>query len=211
MYHMQKYRGKISVGRQYVDVLALSKTNRLRDRVYDAGFVGRLIREKGALEFIKSLPLVLKDKRVKVIVIGDGDLRNEIEHMLVKNNIQSKVKLLGWVENKQLPLYLNDIRMVVVPSDYEGLSNLVLESMACGTPVLATPVGGTPDVIRDEVTGFIMEDNSPGCIARNVLRVLSHPNLEQVSENARALIEQEYTYQAAVERYRKILESPQVK
>lgn len=211
LYHMQRYGGKISVGSQYVDVLAFRETKKLRDRVYDAGYVGRLIREKGALEFIKSLPLVLKEKRAKVIVIGDGDLRDEIEHMLIKNNIQSQVKLLGWVENEQLPFYLNDIKVVVVPSDYEGLSNSVLESMACGTPVLATPVGGLPDVIRDEETGFIMECNSPECIAKNIIRVLSHPNLEQISENARALIEQEYTYQTVMDRYRIIIESLPVK
>lgn len=83
----------------------------------------------------------------------------------------------------------------------------MLEAMACGTVVLATPVGGIPEVIKDGVNGFIMEDNSPECIARNVMRALGHPDLEQVTANARVLIEQEYNYEAAVERYRNILES----
>ena len=77
--------------------------------------------------------------------------------------------------------------------------------MACGTPVLATSVGGVPDVIKDEETGFIMKDNSPECIAKNVMRALEHPDLEKIVENARALVEREFTYEAAVERYRKIL------
>ena len=87
----------------------------------------------------------------------------------------------------------------------------MLEAMACGTPVLATAVGGIPDVIIDEETGFIMKDNSPECIAKNVIRVLNHPNLEQISRNARALIERQYTYQVAVERYRRVLESLNLK
>ena len=206
LYEMQKYSAKISIGSQYVDISAFTKTKKLSERVYDVGYVGRFIREKGALEFIKSLPLIQKDKRAKVIMIGDGDLRDEIKHLLIKNNIQGDVKLLNWVENKQLPLYLNDIKIVVIPSDYEGLSNLILEAMACGTIVLATPVGGIPDLIQEGETGFIMENNSPECIAENAIRVLGNQNLNQISENARILIEQKYTYQAAVERYRSIFE-----
>ena len=79
--------------------------------------------------------------------------------------------------------------------------------MACGTPVLATPVGGVPGVIKDGETGFIMENNSPECIAKNVMRALEHPNLDKIIKNARELVEKEFTYEAAVERYRKILEN----
>lgn len=54
------------------------------------------------------------------------------------------------------------------------------EAMACDTPVLATPVGGVPDVIKDGKTRFIMGDNSPECIAKNVIRALEHPNPEEI-------------------------------
>ncbi len=71
--------------------------------------------------------------------------------------------------------------------------------------MLATAVGAIPDVIRDGETGFIMENNSPECIARNVIRALSHPDLGKIARNARALVENEYTYEAAVKGYRNIL------
>ena len=70
--------------------------------------------------------------------------------------------------------------------------------MACGTPVLATPVGGIPDLIKDGKTGFVLEDNSPECIARNVIKALEHPNLEEIVKNARKLIEKEYSYDVMV-------------
>ncbi|MFC2005289.1 glycosyltransferase, partial [Chloroflexota bacterium] len=72
--------------------------------------------------------------------------------------------------------------------------------------VLATPVGGIPDVIKDGKTGFMLQDNSPECIAMNVIKILEHPNLDRISENARELIEQEYTYQTVVKRYQQILQ-----
>jgi len=68
-------------------------------------------------------------------------------------------------------------------------------------------VGGVPDVIKDEETGFIMVDNSPECIARNIIRALGRPNLEQIADNARALVEKEYTFEAAVKGYKNILAS----
>jgi len=93
-----------------------------------------------------------------------------------------------------------------LPSYTEGLPNVMLEGMACGTPVLATPVGAIPDVIKDGETGFIMEDNSPACIAENIERALNNPDLERIIENARELVEKEFTYEATVERYKKALD-----
>ena len=80
-----------------------------------------------------------------------------------------------------------------------------LEVLACGTPVLAAVVVAIPDVIKDGETGFILEDNSPECIARVITWALNHPNMEQIAANARVLVEREFTFEAAVERWRKIL------
>ena len=124
-----------------------------------------------------------------------------------KENLNNKVELTGWIPHDELPDYLNELKLVVLPSCTEGLPNVMLEAMACGTPVLATPAGAVRDTIKDEKTGFIMDYNSPECIAENVTRALKHPDLAMIVGNARALVEQEFTYEAAVKRYRKILEN----
>ena len=82
----------------------------------------------------------------------------------------------------------------------------MLEAMACGTPVLATPVGSIPDIIKDSKNGFIMESNSPKCIADNIVRVLNNPNLDELSNNERIYITQ-FSFDAAVDRYNRGLMS----
>jgi len=207
LYNLDEYSNKVGLGGQYIDISLFKKTKELAARSYEVGYIGRFSEEKGALEFVKALPSILANRQSTAIVIGDGAQKGEIEKLLARNNIQGTVDLLGWVEHKEIPNYLNDIRILVIPSHHGGFANIVLEAMACGTVVLATPVGGTPEVIRDGETGFIMRDNSPECIARNVMRALNHPDLEQIATNAHALIKEEYTYEAAVERYRNILTS----
>ena len=97
--------------------------------------------------------------------------------------------------------------MIVIPSYTETGPLILFEAMACGTPAIATLVGSIPDLIEDGKTGFILENNSSERIAENVIRVLEHPNLDEITKNARNIIEEKYTYEAAVERYRKILEN----
>ena len=203
-----KYKDKISIiSNMYLDLNRYKIKKNLKDRRNLIGFISRLNEGKGIMNFVNVIPLILKEREdLEFLIGGDGPLFNEVKNELKNNGYYDKVKLTGWIPYDELPDYLNELKLLVFPSYSEGLPNIVSESMACGTPVLATPVGGIPDVIKDGETGFIMEDNSPECIAKNVMGVLNYPDLDRIVNNARKVIEEEYTYEAAVERYKKILE-----
>ena len=207
---LKEYTKKISFSgsRFYVDTKSFKVRKNPDSRKNVVGYIGRFEEIKGVMNFVKAIPLILRESvGVKVTVGGGGTQRDEIEKEIKDANLVDRVTLPGWISHSELPQYLNKIKLLVIPSYGEAGPHIVFEAMACGTPVLATPVGIIPDVIKDGETGFIMEDNSPECIARNIIRALNHPNLDKIAENARKLIEREYTLEAAVARYRNILAS----
>ncbi len=103
-------------------------------------------------------------------------------------------------------MYLHNLKLLVLPSSSEGVPTILLEAMACSTPVLATPVGGVPDILKDGENGFILLDSSPENIASGITRALGHPFLSKIAENGRELLEKEFSHEAVVERFKKILE-----
>jgi glycosyltransferase involved in cell wall biosynthesis len=208
VWDMSKFMGKIAIAfHHYIDINIFKKKNSFNNRKKKIGFIGRFGSEKGAYNFVKSIPTIINnDEDTNFLIIGTGDEEKHIKEYIKENNLENKVNLKNWVDHNELPNYLNDLRLLVIPSLTEGLPNIMLEAMACGTPVLATPVGAIPDVIKDGETGFIMENNSPGCIGNNIIRALNHPHLEKISENARNLVENEFTFEKAVDRFRKIID-----
>jgi len=202
-------KSKVSAdGAFYVDANCFRLERELNNRRKLVGFIGSLVPVKGVINFVESLPLILRQlPDVEFLVGGSGPLSCEIEDRLEKDGLSDKVSLTGWLSRDAVVGYLNQMKLLVLPSYLEGLPNIVLEAMACGTPVLATAVGGIPDVIEDEKTGFILRDNSAESISRGVLRALNHPQLLEITRNASALIESKYSYPVAVQRFRNILVS----
>ena len=213
-FNLERHKNKIIVAhRQFVDFNLFKLKNSLGKRNNQVVYIGRFSAEKGILNLIAAVALLARKEnniaknKIKFFIIGDGELKEEVKRLIKQNNLNDEeIRLLGWLPHEELPKYLNEMKLLIIPSYTEGLVNVLLEAMACGTPVLVTAVGAIPDIIKDGENGFILKDNSPETIAKEITKALSHPHLEQISTNARALAEKEYTFESAVERYRKIMD-----
>ena len=210
---LQKYKAKISIAQKhFVDFDEFKIEKALSERKDSIGYIGALSRTKGVLNLLKAIqPVLAERKNLSFFIAGSGELKDEITAYLEMHRLEPKIEFQDWIPHDEVPRHLNKLKLLVLPSLTEGLPNIILEAMACGTPVLATAVGAIPDVIRDGETGFIIAENSPESIARDITRALSYPKLAEITSNARALVEREYNYQAAVARYRKILDTLLVK
>ena len=173
-YDLEKHKNKVSIAHEhFLDFNNFRVQKKLDERDNIVGYIGRLSEEKGVLNFVKAISKTIKKgEDLEFLIGGDGKLRDKIEKYLDEADLNSKVKLAGWIPHDELPNCLNELKLLVLPSHTEGLPNIMLEAMACDTSFLATPVGGVPDVIKDEETGFVMENNSPECIAKNVMEGL---------------------------------------
>jgi len=191
-------------GARYVrtDEFAVTKPYAERDRV--VGFLGRLDEEKGVRELAETARLLPDDLTFRFI--GDGDLRDWLEAELADEIADGQVELTGWVDHGDVPAQLNDLSLLVLPSQpTEGLPTTILEALACGTPVLASPVSGVPDVVRAGETGFLIDSREPAALRAVVVSVLDRDDLASVSAAGRDLIRSEYSFDAACGRYTRIL------
>lgn len=205
---LNKFRNKIAInGAMYIDTNLFTVKKELKSKRSLIGYIGRISLAKGVLNFIDAIPLVLREREdIEFLIGGDGPLFDEIKREFGNKGLHDKVKLTGWIPHEELPTYFSGVKLMVLPSENEGVPGIVQEAMACGTPVLATSVGAIPDLIQDGKTGFIMGDNSPERIAENVIRALEQPNIDEIAKNARKLIEDEYSYDVMVKKCRDSLD-----
>ena len=135
------------------------------------GIVGRIAPVKNHRLFFDSVARVLTEHRsAHVVVVGDGDLRPEMERYVHEMGIASRVSFLGW--RNDLPQVYTDLDVVVISSNNEGTPVSAIEAMAAGRPVVATRVGGLPDVISDGETGYLVAAGNVEQLASAIERVL---------------------------------------
>jgi len=135
-------------------------------------FVGNFQIEKGLENLIRAIDLV-NSEDFELLVIGSGPLEKQIRKLIIDINISHKVKLLGRIAHRQIPAYLSAVDLLCLPSLREGCPNIVLESLSCGTPVVATRVGAVPDIITSSSFGTIVDESSPKALAEGLTKGLN--------------------------------------
>jgi glycosyltransferase involved in cell wall biosynthesis len=170
----------------------------------------RLVHQKAIDVVIRSLTLL--PEQVKFIIAGAGPDEQMLKDLTAELNLVDRVVFLGPLERDDVPKYRNTIvtDIFVHPSRSEGLGNSVLSAMAGRVPVIATQVGGFKDFVFDEdtdpdnqPTAWAVEPDSPEQIADAVKNIISNPEkVKRVTDNARALMETEYHWDAVAAKMR---------
>ena len=131
----------------------------------------------------------------KFLVLGEGEERPALEKLAKEEGLEQRVIFLETISHKLLPQYLRLASVFVRPSRSEGLGNVFLESMASGVPMVATPVGGITDFLKDKITGLFCRPNDPKDLAEKIKLLATDNRLShQVSENARKLVAEQYSW-----------------
>ena len=136
-------------------------------------FVGNLKHDKGLLDLFTALtPDLCARHLVSVYVIGDGPLRGKLEALIRDRSLDSCVHLLGRRTPDEIAQWMNGADFLCLPSHHEGLPNVILEALSCGLPVLATRVGGIPEVVNAQ-NGMLVTPQRPDELGRAMETMLS--------------------------------------
>ena len=151
-------------------------------------YVGRLEPLKGVDIILKAVAQLEQGDPVKTIIVG-GDLEEDSEMVRLKSlsqdlGISDQVSFLGRLDQEELPTYYNAADICVVPSYYESFGLVALESMACGTPVIASRVGGLPTIVKDSYNGFLIPWHCPEPFADGLDVLLSSPSIRSAMGEA---------------------------
>lgn len=150
-------------------------------------FVGRIEPLKGVDKLLMAMTYLKNKQGLRLLVVGgDGHGQDEVERLQRLSRelrIQDSVTFLGLIKQEELPLFYSAADVCVVPSYYESFGLVALESLACGTPVVSTKVGGVESIIHQGETGYVVADNTPQHMAQKIALLLSRPNGSTESVN----------------------------
>lgn len=136
--------------------------------------VGHLIERKGhhlVIEALQDLP------DVNLVIAGSGSMLDELQTLATAKGVADRVSFTGALVQEDLLRYYNAADALVLASSREGMANVLLETIACGTPAVATPLWGNPEVIATDVAGQLTSERSPKAIATAVRRLrAAYPN-----------------------------------
>jgi glycosyltransferase involved in cell wall biosynthesis len=156
-------------------------------------FLGRLEREKGIFELVDSVAKIRAEfPNTKLQFAGCGDV-DGIRDRAKQLGIGENVEFLGWVSGTAKTSALAEAAIFVLPSYSEGLPIGLLEAMAASLPIVATAVGGIPDLVTDGTSGLLVQPKDPDALAGALLNLLRDPSLRaRLGNEARRQIEERY-------------------
>ena len=146
-------------------------------------YVGRIEPLKGLELLVETAAQMDTGDNVRVMVVGadaNGDREiDRVKQLVKERDLEDQIDFFGQVEHNELPLYYNAADVCVVPSYYESFGLVALESMACGTPVVATRVGGLSTIIHHGRTGYLKSWRCPEAFANSVEMIIASDGLQQ--------------------------------
>lgn len=177
------------------------------DDVQLIGYVGRLVAGKGLETLIQAMPAVLQARpRARLLLAGEGPLRDRLTSLGRDTGVAPAVQFTG--RRTDVPRLLAALDVFVLPSLAEGLPLSLLEAMAAGKPVVATPVGGAAELVQNEITGILIPPSDPPALARTVIRLLEERDLaDRLGCRGRSYVVDRFSVTCMVQAYDTLYQS----
>lgn len=149
-------------------------------------YVGNLLVEKGVVELIEAVEILSRKRDdFSLKLIGNGPFKKELSKLIEKLRLVKFVGLEGEKEHEEIPQWIHKSHVVCLPSYHEGFPNIVVESISCGRPVVASNIGGIPEIINDKELGILIPPRDPEKLAWALEEALDKEwNREEIAGSA---------------------------
>ena len=165
----------------------------------------RLVVKNGIKDVISAISLL--PEKYKFLIIGEGPLRQDLENLVRGLGLSARVSFIGFLPHKDIPLYFSVSDVFIRTSLSEGLGNSFLEAMTFGLPVVATPVGGIIDFIKDGVTGVLVTPEDKESIKEGILRLENREFLLSIKNQGKDLAVNSYDWNNISKEFDSILKN----
>ncbi|MGB4497259.1 MAG: TIGR03088 family PEP-CTERM/XrtA system glycosyltransferase [Methylococcaceae bacterium] len=193
-----------------IDLNLYQPITRLQKDIFTIGTVGRAVPVKNQLMLIQAVAFLLKQQpdlknKLRLIIVGNGELLPKLRTYIDENQLQENIELLG--ERHDVYAILKTIDLFVLPSLAEGIALTLLEAMASGLPIIATNVGGNPELIESGVNGQLIPSENTQALADSILYYVNNfPCCEKQGIASRKKVETYFNLQAMTKNYFDIYE-----
>jgi len=189
------YSGKVEIIPNGVD---FKKFENLQPKIFLKSEIrlittSRLVEKNGVADIIKALPYL--SENISLEIIGTGELEEKLHSLAEKLNLKSRINFKGFVHPDEISAYLHKADIFVRPSLSEGFGNSFIEAMAAGLPVIATPVGGITDFVKDGETGLFSKPGDPKNLSETIKRLVEDISLmKKLSVAGRNIARERYDW-----------------
>jgi glycosyltransferase involved in cell wall biosynthesis len=167
-------------------------------------YVGRFDRAKALGDLFRAFKKVhVRFSKARLVLVGDGDEKESLIRLAHELDISPFVRFEGIQED--VKSYLSQSEIFAFPSLSEGMSNVLLEAMACGLPVVATRIGGNVDLIENGLNGLLVSPGEPEELSEAIITLLAVPERSrQMGKNGRRRVEERFSLDRIAEEYIKL-------
>jgi glycosyltransferase involved in cell wall biosynthesis len=177
--------------------------------------IGRLSGEKGQFLLVEAIAELHREgRKLELVLIGDGELRGDIETSITRNGLDQSVRILGWADSATVRRILDESCAFVLPSFAEGLPVVIMEALARARPVLSTFVAGIPELVVPERNGWLVPAGSVDALVDGLRNILDAPfaGLAEMGARGREDVREHHNIETIarglVAHFRSVLESP---
>lgn len=179
-----------------VDTTSFNESkNKSNDNTTEIVYIGSLLPVKGVEYLIEAINILHQTHpKISLTIVGDGSNRRSLEQIVKKHGLEQNIIFTGKISHEDVPNRLNSNDIFVLPSISEGMPNVLLEAMAAGLPIVATNVGGIPDIVKNNKNGYLVEPKNPQQLAERIHFLIENTEIHRIISEQNQVDAQKYDW-----------------